>query len=95
MSKRPTDQHAWLIDNQTSFTDDALDAAAVGMGLDPEELFARMDSPAVAGEIAADAQAGMRAGLRGVPLIFIDGKYVPRWRKESVLEAMIDEAAAE
>ncbi len=87
--------HAWLMDNQHSFTDDRLDAAAIEIGLDPEELFAEMDSTAVAAEIAGDAQAGMRAGLRGVPLIFIDGKYVPRWRMENVLQAMIDEAAAD
>ncbi len=63
------------------------------MGFDPKQLFAEMDTPAVSAEIAGDAQAGKEAGLGGVPLVFINRKYMPRWRKPGVIEDVLEEAS--
>jgi protein-disulfide isomerase/uncharacterized membrane protein len=74
--------HQWLMDNQKSFSDETLKAAASGMGLDPAALLQEMGKPAVAAAIAEDADAGKRLGLTGVPMIFIDDKWVPRTTRE-------------
>jgi protein-disulfide isomerase/uncharacterized membrane protein len=87
--------HDWLLKHQADFSDDTLRSAAVELGLDPTELFSRMDNPAVSAAIAEVALAGSQAGLQHSPLMFLNGKIVPRWLhgKEPVLRAILDAAA--
>ncbi len=87
--------HDWLMSNQQRFSDATLRGAAADMGLDPEALFAQMDTPEVAAAITEDARAGKTLGLRSIPMIFINNKFVPRWRfqEHRTLQRMIEEAA--
>ncbi len=81
--------------NQQQFSDEALRQAAVAMGLDAEALFEEMPSADIAAAIADDAQAGRALGLRSIPMIFINNKFVPRWRfqEDRTLQRMIEEAS--
>ena len=96
--------HVWLMENRKRFSDETLAAAATEMGLDADALLAEMDSDAVRDAITDDIAAGeklprlrlgVRPGLYAIPTIFVDGRYVPRWRLEGhpVLETILQQAA--
>ena len=53
-----------------------------------------MDASAFASRTQSDGAAAKRFGVRTIPMIFIDGKLVPRWwlNDASLLEPMIDAA---
>ena len=53
-----------------------------------------MEQPEVAAAIAEDAQAGKRLGLRSIPMVFVNGKFVPRWQLDgrSMLGEIVEEA---
>jgi protein-disulfide isomerase len=87
--------HAWLMDHQRQFSEEAVIKAAASIGLDTQRFVAEMGSAGTAAEIAADATAARDLGLRGVPFIFVNGKRVPRWRvgNEEILGGIADEAA--
>jgi protein-disulfide isomerase len=87
--------HAWLMENQSSFGDEAFIAAAIKIGIDPGAFLSPMDAPEVADAIRADTAAGKRLGLRGVPFIFVNGKRIVAWRLEGepLLETIVEEAA--
>jgi protein-disulfide isomerase len=85
--------HDWLMANQKGFSDQALLEAAAQMGFDPAALLSAMESPEVAAEIAADAEAAKRLGMTSVPFILINNKLLPRWKMKGAVEAILDEAA--
>jgi protein-disulfide isomerase len=74
--------HAWLMENVNSFSDESLRAAARGMGLDPDALLAEMGRPEIAAAIVEDARAAQQLGLTGVPMVFVNGKWVWRTTRE-------------
>jgi len=86
--------------------DTALRAAAAEMGLDADKLLAAMGQPDVNAAITEDVDAGKKLpvlrygtppGIHGIPSIFINDRYVPRWQLEgqTVLERILAAAAAE
>ncbi len=85
--------HVWLMTNLETFSDETLAQAARDMGLDPQALFAEMESTEVAREIARDATLGARLGLRAVPFIFVNGRHLARWNKPGILDAVLGEAS--
>jgi protein-disulfide isomerase/uncharacterized membrane protein len=85
--------HVWLFEDLDRVNEETLREAAVELGIDQESLFAQMRSRAVGDAIAVDSQAGKSVGLASVPLIFINGKRVPRWRMGGALNAMVAAAA--
>lgn len=89
--------HHWLLANQKQFSDQALRQAAVEMGFDADALFEKMEDPAVRGFILEDCQAGKRIGLRSIPMLFVNRKFVPRWLRDGdvVLESILIEAAGD
>lgn len=95
--------HAWLMDNREKFSDATLRAAATQMGLAADALLAALDQPDLQANIVDDIQAGkqlpqlrhgMPAGLYGIPTIFVNDKYVPRWQLDDkpVLREILAEA---
>lgn len=95
--------HAWLMENQQRFSDEALRAAATEMGIDSDALLAAMAQDDVQTHILQDLRAGkqlpqlrhgMPRGIYGVPTIFVNDRYVPRWRIEDqpVLNAILEDA---
>jgi protein-disulfide isomerase len=87
--------HEWLMRNLSSFNDESLRAAARNLGLDPSELFAEMDKPHVAAAIVEDARAAQQLGLTGVPMVFVNAKWVWRTTREgeNIVLKVIEEAA--
>jgi protein-disulfide isomerase len=80
--------HAWLMENQDRFSDEGVRQAAQGMGFDPEAFVSSMADSMLQESILQDIQAGgrlprlrygMPAGIYGVPAIFVNGRFVPRW----------------
>jgi len=87
--------HAWLIANQVPLDDAMIARAAKEVSLDLPALQAAMNSPDIAAAIQRDAQVGKAQRLTGVPMMFINERYVPRWQLKSqpdMLDRIIDEA---
>jgi hypothetical protein len=72
--------HDWLLANRKNLTPEAIRAAAAGLGLDAEALMARIESPEVANAVrAACVDAG---SPKFIPAVYVNAKFVPRWRLE-------------
>ena len=67
------------------------------MGIYPDALMAELDSREVAAAMGEDAAAAKRLHPQRlyVPILYVNGKLVPRWRLhgQRVPERIIDEAA--
>jgi protein-disulfide isomerase len=87
--------HAWLLENQETFSDQTLRAAAEARGIHPAALLAEMDKPTTGAAVEQDAALGGRLGADKVPSLFINGRRVPRWTQEgeSILADIIAAAA--
>jgi protein-disulfide isomerase len=86
--------HEWLFSHPKELTDEALRPAVEAMGLSWAELIEASQSPEVTTAIAEDARAGQRLGLTGVPMVFVDARFVPRATREgkSILPELVSEA---
>lgn len=89
--------HDWLMKNQNDYSDQALREAALTMGLMPDALLLKMDSPEVAAGVSFDCELGKRLGLNAVPCIYVNQRFVPRWFRagDSVLERILQAALEE
>lgn len=89
--------HDWLMQNQNTFSEDALREACKGMGFLPDALFVKMDSPEVAQGITHDAEVAKRLGLTSIPYIYVNQRFVPRWWREgdNILERVMEAALLE
>ncbi len=87
--------HNWIMASKGVFTDKALEAEAQFDGLDPALLKEAMANPAAKAKVVADAAAGKSLGIQSIPMVFINGRYVPRWKleNENLLPRMIREEA--
>ena len=83
--------------------EEQLRKAASGMGLDTALLFGTMQQAGIEETIVEDIKAakslprlryGVRPGLHAIPTIFVDGKYIMRWRLDDgpVLEPILQRA---
>lgn len=87
--------HDWLLANQQGLTNEKLQAAAVELGFEAAAFAAAMQAPEAAAAIAEDAQAWDQLGLTGIPMIFVNDRLVPRWKREGddVVKRIFEEAA--
>jgi len=88
--------HAWLLDHREDYTDAGAVARARALGLAAGEFSALLDGDAVAEAIREDCLAAKAAGLRSVPSLFVNRRFVPRWHLEGAdpLGRILDEAAS-
>jgi protein-disulfide isomerase len=86
--------HEWLLGHQGQLTDEALAPAVAAMGLSFDELRTAAEAPGVAAAIVEDALAAKQVGLTGVPMVFVDSRFVPRVSRdgESILPKIVEEA---
>ncbi|MGE3107891.1 MAG: DsbA family protein [Phycisphaerales bacterium] len=86
--------HEWVMQHQASLRDSDVKAAAAAQGLDAAAYAAALASPDVMSAIRDDALAGQLAGLTSLPMVFVNGKQVPRPLREgdNVIKRVIDEA---
>jgi hypothetical protein len=89
--------HGYLMSHQSKLDVDAFKEAAIAAGLKPEDLLEAMQQPFVAEAISQDARNATALGIKALPMIFLDGKFVPRWKleNENLLAAMIFEVAGQ
>ena len=89
--------HEWLLANQKTFSDDALREAQGGLDLDLATLLEALDAPDVTAAVQEDCIAANQLNPRFVPLVYVNGKFVPRWRLEGheILKQIVDEAAGD
>ena len=66
--------HDLLFENYNRINDEKITEIATTLGLDQEEFSRHLKDPAIAGQIQADFQDGVAAGVRGTPTLFVNGK---------------------
>lgn len=92
--------HNYVMSHQAelagAMSEQTLAEAIAAAGLDAAEVLAALDEPFAADSITSDAAVAKALGIRGVPMILINGRLVPRWKlnNENMLAAMIIDAAA-
>ncbi len=86
--------HDWLMKNIPAFSDDSLRDAAGKMGLDAGRLLAQMKKPETMTPILEDEKAAQQLGLNAVPMVFVNGRWVPRAMRgdENIVLRIIEEA---
>jgi protein-disulfide isomerase len=89
------EMHTWLLANRERFSDAALRAAAIEIGLDADAYLRVFESPEVQAAIARDTALGQRLQVTKVPTVFVNGRKVPRWKldEENVLPRILAAAA--
>ena len=86
--------HGWLMSVRGVTTDETLAHNAHAMTLDPQTVVDAIDHPEILARIKRDAEAARALGIQSIPMIFINGRYVPRMKLdgENLLPRMIEEA---
>jgi protein-disulfide isomerase len=87
--------HDWLMLNKGVVNDNTLAGVAGQLGVDLEALTGAMQTATAREAVRADVQIAGQLGIQGIPLIFINGRPVPRFKldNENLLPRMIDAAA--
>jgi protein-disulfide isomerase len=81
--------HDKLFANQAALNDTKFQEFAAQLGLDMEKFKRDMASPALQKIIDRDIDEGRRFGVRGVPLVYVNGRLLEE-RSPRGLQAMID-----
>jgi protein-disulfide isomerase len=83
--------HDLLFKNYKSLNDKKINDIAIVMKLDQTEFEQKMKTPEIANQIQQDTADGRKAGVRGTPAVFINGKLL-RDRSFNGFKVIIDEA---
>lgn len=83
--------HHKVFQNMRSLNDQKLQDIAKDLGLKMKKFNRDLKSPAIERLITRDMNEGYRAGLRGTPTIYVNGKHLQRPNIQSFQQA-IDEA---
>jgi len=83
--------HNYVMSHLGELDEAHLRDAAAEAGLPPNDFLDAMKQPFVSDAIAADGRAAISLGIKSIPMIFIAGKLVPRWKlnNENLLVGMI------
>jgi len=89
--------HDWLMEHEGPLDGGQLTRIALDAGLDPAALAEAVGTDTVADAIAADVDRAGDVELGVLPGIFINGRWVPRWRSQyhldiPILQLILDEA---
>jgi predicted DsbA family dithiol-disulfide isomerase/uncharacterized membrane protein len=74
--------HQWAMEHQEALASPDVRTAAGALGLDSGELLESMSSERVRQALEDDCQAASRLGVRSIPLVYVNGKFVPRAARE-------------
>ena len=87
--------HVWLLEHRDDFSEEALSTAAAEMGIDVVKLHTVMQDAETADAVRTDALLGSRIRALSVPTLFVNGRLVPRWMRESesILPNIVERAA--
>ena len=81
--------HDLLFRNYNRINDKLIDELALGLGFNKEEFEKKMADPLLLQKIRQDASDGSKAGVRGTPTIFVNGRRL-RDRSLKGFQAAID-----
>ncbi len=81
--------HDLLFKNYNQLNDQKINEIALALGLNQEEFEKKRKDPAIERRIRQDLSEGRRAGVRGTPTVFINGKRL-RDRSLKGFQAAID-----
>lgn len=87
--------HDWLLERGESFTDADVRYVARQLDMDHRDLRDVMDTSAITEIIEREAREAERISSRRVtPLIFINGRWIPRWKHDAgdVIGTIVEEA---
>ena len=82
--------HDLLFKNYKKLNDKMFNDIAVVLKLDQTKLEQKMKTPEIANQIRQDVADGRKAGVRGTPTVFVNGKLV-RDRSFKGFKALIDD----
>lgn len=82
--------HDRLFDNFGKLSDRKFLDIAQDMGFKPQEFEKMMKDPEIMAKVRRDSQDGRRAGVRGTPTIFINGRLFKKKRTPSGFQVLID-----
>jgi protein-disulfide isomerase len=85
--------HDLLFENYNKLDDQKIQDIAVAVGLNLEEYEKMKKDPSIQGKVRRDLSDGRRAGVRGTPTVFINGKRL-RDRSLQGFQAAVDEQLA-
>lgn len=87
--------HEWLMADRQTFDDGRLRAAADALGMDFDALSEAAASDAARAAVERQARSGATVGVTAVPMAFVNGRRVPRWKHGDtlIIERIIEEAA--
>lgn len=86
--------HAALMELDGELDEAIIRNAAMQLGFDVDALWDAMNDPACDAGIQEDLRSAQGVGIKGIPMLLIDGKRVPRWKLEGaqIVEKIIQEA---
>jgi len=82
--------HDIIFKNMRALSDEDLESYAKEIGLDVDQWKKDFESEEVKGEVAADLEAGKKAGVRGTPTILINGRKHQGARNFKGFKAAVD-----
>lgn len=83
--------HDALFEERETLTIERLKQIAAGLGLDAETFDACLDSGRTAEAVETDVREGRRLGIKGTPVLFVNGRPLSGARSFEELAAIIDE----
>jgi protein-disulfide isomerase len=87
--------HDWMFDNQRSLSVPELKQAAQSLELDVAKFSECLDSGRYQQAVKSDAQAGEKAGVRGTPAYFLNGRFLNGAQPLEKVKAEVDRALKE
>lgn len=78
--------HHKLFENHKTLNDDKIQEIAGKIGLDMERFNRDMENPELQRLIIRDMRDGQRAGVRGIPAIFVNGRLLKNQSPQGLAE---------
>lgn len=88
--------HDWLLAHIVPLNENLLREGAAAAGVDPAALLAKMNETAIASAVASDVANGRPFIMQGIPTLYVNGRWVPRWKLEGapdLFDRLINAAA--
>jgi protein-disulfide isomerase/uncharacterized membrane protein len=74
--------HDWMMAHSAQLSREGIEREAQRLGLAPEAFARARESERTAAEIRAEGETGRRLGFRSIPVLYVNGRLVPRWSLE-------------
>lgn len=86
--------HRWLFARGGSFNEGQLETALADMDFEPSEFLKAMQGPATLKTVERDVEDALALGIRGTPLVFLNGVEFRGWQVEGALTRAVEAVAA-